>query len=321
MGKDDHLKTKETLTPAESIVCGGAAGLISRFVISPLDVVKIRLQLQTSKHAKGEFRLGTAVFHNMARIVRSEGIRALWKGNVPAELMYVMYGAAQFTAYKNFNRLCNIYIPEVPENVHLFISGAMAGTLATAVTYPFDLLRTRFAAQSHTDRIYTSLLQSFRHIYVHEGGVRGYFRGLMPAIYSVVPNMGIFFMIYEETRRIMRNSVHLDVLPAPEATAGFVAGTIAKTTVFPLDTVRKRLQVQGPTKVKYSGGSIPTYSSNVFKCGRQIFVHEGIRGLYKGYFVSLMKTAPSSAVTIWAFERAVTVYRFFGALSEPRFAS
>lgn len=308
--KEDHLRTKENLTRIESIVCGGAAGLISRFVISPLDVVKIRLQLQTTSKVTGEHKLGTGIAKNMADIVKNEGIRALWKGNIPAEMMYVFYGAVQFTAYKGFNSLCCKYMPDMPENINVGISGAMSGTLATTLTYPFDLLRTRFAAQTHANKIYTSFFQSFAHIYTHEGGIRGYFRGVLPAVYSVIPNMAIFFVVYEETRKLMRNSAWLDVLPAPEASAGFVAATIAKTSVFPLDTVRKRLQVQGPTRAMFQDGGVPPYAGSVSKCIKQVVVHEGFKGLYRGYFVSLMKSAPSSAVTIWAFERSVTVYRF-----------
>ncbi|CAN6600971.1 mitochondrial thiamine pyrophosphate carrier 1 [Trichomonascus vanleenenianus] len=287
-------------------MCGGLAGLVSRFVIAPLDVLKIRLQLQVTKP---QYNPGTAIINTACSILKNEGVTALWKGNIPAEILYVLYGATQFTAYKAINNLCNSY--NMPDTLNLFVSGSSAGVLATSATYPFDLLRTRFAAQvSRTDRLYTGLIQSIRHVYQHEGGLRGFWRGAAPAVLSIVPYMGVFFVVYEKGRVLLASQATLDLLPAPEATSGFVAGVIAKTVVFPLDVIRKRLQVQGPARSSFAGGHIPLYPTNVVSCARQIVLTEGVRGLYKGFFISLVKNAPASAVTIWTFERSLTTYRW-----------
>jgi solute carrier family 25 thiamine pyrophosphate transporter 19 len=45
---------------------------------------------------------------------------------------------------------------------------------------------------------------------------------------------------------------------------------------------------------------------------RMIFVAEGVRGLYRGLVVSLVKAAPASAVTMWTYERALRFYAGFG---------
>jgi solute carrier family 25 (mitochondrial thiamine pyrophosphate transporter), member 19 len=83
----------------------------------------------------------------MRTIVAQEGITGLWKGNIPAELMYLTYGAAQFLAYRQVNVLIEETAPGTPDSVKSFVAGAAAGSFATTVTYPLDLLRTRFAAQ------------------------------------------------------------------------------------------------------------------------------------------------------------------------------
>jgi solute carrier family 25 thiamine pyrophosphate transporter 19 len=71
----------------------------------------------------------------------------------------------------------------------------LAGTVATTVTYPLDLLRTRFAAQG-IERVYSGLIVGIRQIHRNEG-FPGFFRGLWAANAQVVPYMGLFFTLYE----------------------------------------------------------------------------------------------------------------------------
>jgi solute carrier family 25 (mitochondrial thiamine pyrophosphate transporter), member 19 len=288
------------------ILAGGIAGLVSRFCIAPLDVVKIRLQLQThslsdpfSHHGiNGPIYKGT--LSTLKAIVRQEGITGLWKGNIPAELLYVCYGGIQFTTYRSVTELQARLPRRLPPAVESFISGASAGAVATAATYPLDLLRTRFAAQGN-EKVYTSLLASIRDIARHEGP-RGFFQGLSASVGQIVPYMGLFFASYESLRLLLA-SLELP-FGSGDATAGILASTLSKTGVFPLDLARKRLQVQGPTRTRYIHRNIPEYRG-VFHTLRTITKKEGFRGMYRGLTVSLVKAAPASAVTMWTYERAL----------------
>jgi solute carrier family 25 thiamine pyrophosphate transporter 19 len=89
-----------------------------------------------------------------------------------------------------------------------------------------------------------------------------------------------------------------------DAAAGVLASVIAKTGVFPLDLVRKRLQVQGPTRTRYVHRNIPEYTG-VIQSINLILRTQGVRGLYRGLTVSLLKAAPASAVTMWTYERVL----------------
>lgn len=93
-----------------------------------------------------------------------------------------------------------------------------------------------------------------------------------------------------------------------DAGAGVVASVIAKTGVFPLDLVRKRLQVQGPTRSRYIHTNIPVYEG-VWRTMRAIVATEGPKGLYRGLTVSLIKAAPASAVTMWTYENVLGFLR------------
>ncbi|KAJ1331276.1 solute carrier family 25 (mitochondrial thiamine pyrophosphate transporter) member 19 [Microdochium nivale] len=300
------------------LAAGATAGLISRFVIAPLDVVKIRLQLQTLPRsgprlptalADGSpiYRGSLETFHH---IVKTEGIRALWKGNVPAELMYVTYAAVQFTMYRHITVLLHRMAggetgSRLPKAGESFIAGASAGAMATAVTYPLDLLRTRFAAQVSDRVVYPSLRAAVRTIYRDEGPT-GFFRGLAPGLVGIVPYMGLFFAMYEGARAPLAQ-LNLP-FSSGDAAAGVLASVAAKTGVFPLDTVRKRIQVQGPTRALYAHQNIPEYEAGMWRTIRAIVAAEGARGLYRGLVISLCKAAPASAVTMWTYERALHLF-------------
>ena len=124
---------------------------------------------------------------------------------------------------------------------------------------------------------------------------------------QVVPYMGLFFSAYETLRPF------LATLSMPfgsgDATAGVLASVMAKTGVFPLDLIRKRLQVQGPMLTRYAEGKIPVYEKGFWRVGRSIVKREGWRGLYRGLSVGLVKSAPASAITMWTYERALKVMK------------
>ena len=230
-------------------------------------------------------------------------MKAFWKGNIPAELLYVSYGSIQFSTYRFSNQILQPL--SLPNAVDSFISGALAGASATTVTYPLDLLRTRFAAQG-SDKIYSNLRSSIRDI-ARDEGVKGFFRGLGAGVAQVVPYMGLFFCAYETLRPPLADLS----LPfgSGDVAAGGLASLFAKTGVFPLDLIRKRLQVQGPSLRRYAGGRIPIYSKSILGTGKAILIKEGWRGLYRGLGVGLIKSAPASAITMWTYERALKILK------------
>ncbi|MCJ1479696.1 mitochondrial thiamine pyrophosphate transporter [Lambiella insularis] len=232
-------------------------------------------------------------------------LKGFWRGNIPAELLYITYGSVQFSTYRLTASILSDLPQPLPSTVSNFVSGGFAGAVATTATYPFDLLRTRFAAQGSA-KMYSSLFSSIHTIYCSEG-LPGFFQGLAAGVAQIVPYMGLFFSTYETLRPLLAQAV----LPfgSGDATAGMLASVIAKTGVFPLDLIRKRLQVQGPTRERFAGGTVPLYTKGICRVGRKIIENEGWRGLYRGLGVGLVKAAPASAVTMWTYETTMKTLR------------
>jgi len=297
--KTDRLKDEGSRT--QVVAAGAIAGLTARFVIAPLDVLKIRLQLQTHSLTDPLSQAPRGTLPTLRHIIKNEGVRALWKGNVPAELLYVCYAGIQFGTYRSVTLLLK-NIGGMPDAVESFVAGASAGALATGCTYPLDLLRTRFAAQGRR-KVYSGLAGAVRDIYRHEGP-GGFFRGVAPGLAQIVPYMGIFFVTCEALR--LQLAGFNMPFGSADATAGMIGGIIAKTAVFPLDLIRKRIQLQGPTRKRYIYGDIPEYKSATRALGMVVRA-EGVRGLFRGLPIALAKNAPTSAVMVWTYERVLNV--------------
>jgi solute carrier family 25 thiamine pyrophosphate transporter 19 len=182
-----------------------------------------------------------------------------------------------------------------------FISGSSAGIVATLVSYPYDVLRTRLAAQKNP-RVYQSLTHAIVGIYRNEGAL-GFYKGILPSMVQIIPFMGLTFMIFEATNKELdKFSLTNNRKKWNSFISGGIAGIVSKTMVMPLDTIRKRMQLQGSDKSMYIGGKYPDYKG-VWDCIRSIYVKEGFLAFFKGLNPTLWKIAPSSAVAFLVFEK------------------
>lgn len=296
MSGSNHLQSKSDVSWGEAVTCGAAAGLVTRFCVAPLDLVKIRLQLIQDN----------SIARTVGQIVKNEGIRAFWKGNVPAEFLYVTYSASQFVTLRTSNRILS-QTPVLSEPVRQLISGSLAGSVAIITTYPLDFLRTHRAA--HMGRNQESLL-NFVHRTWHNTGIKGFYHGASASVMSIVPYMGIFFATYSYLRDDNSRLKLPSWLPGI-FTASSVASFVSKAASFPLDTIRKKVQVHGTRSYSHSeaAGYGRRYSHNFLICGGQIIKGEGIRGLYRGLGVGLLKAWPGSVLTIFFFEQSLNILR------------
>ena len=156
--------------------------------------------------------------------------------------------------------------------------------------------------------MYLSVQHSITDIWRDEG-ITGYYRGAVTSLLQIAPYMGILFGTYEATRTSLTQSSV--VSPGiSNFLAGGIAGVVSKSAIFPLDTIRKRLQVQGPTRGRYIHKDIPQYTQGILHCAKEIIRHEGITGLYKGLGVALLKSGPASAVTLWVFEGSLHLWEW-----------
>ncbi|KAL6971295.1 hypothetical protein U1Q18_030975 [Sarracenia purpurea var. burkii] len=301
---------------------GAISGAISRTVTSPLDVIKIRFQVQLEPTTSWALlhkdvyvpSKYTGMFQAAKDILREEGLRGFWRGNVPALLMVMPYTAIQFTVlHKLKTYAAGSSKPE--DHIHLspylsYISGALAGCAATVGSYPFDLLRTILASQGEP-KVYPNMRSAFVDI-IQTRGFRGLYAGLSPTLVEIVPYAGLQFGTYDTFKRWamawnqMRSSgsVADDSLPSFQLfICGLAAGTCAKAVCHPLDVVKKRFQIEGLPRHPRYGARVEHHTyKNMYDALCRIVQMEGWVGLYKGIVPSIVKAAPAGAVTFVAYE-------------------
>ncbi|KAJ2720412.1 mitochondrial thiamine pyrophosphate transporter [Coemansia sp. Benny D115] len=296
------------LTATENALCGATAGLASRSLVAPFDVVKITLQLETQRRSYTPRPTRSSVLACATRIYSREGIWGLFKGNLSASYLYLSYGATQFFVFGSVDRVL-AKISAIPKEIRSFVGGASAGAIATSVTYPFDLLRTRFVAQESSHKVHQSILGAISQI-TREEGMQGFYRGLWPACLQIMPYMGIVFASYDALGsgyKWIRNTVVQSDNPLlrtldsmQDAIIGGSAAVIGKCCVYPLDLVRKRLQIQGPHLKSYAGGNVPRYTG-MSQALMTIARNEGFFALFRGLTPALVKAAPTSAVIFYVY--------------------
>lgn len=95
-----YSKEKKNLTQLDFALAGGASGFFTRATCQPLDVLKIRFQLQVEPVSHQTLSKYRSIFHAINVIVQEEGIKAFWKGHIPAQWLSVTYGILQFWTYE-----------------------------------------------------------------------------------------------------------------------------------------------------------------------------------------------------------------------------
>ncbi|XP_057806030.1 mitochondrial thiamine diphosphate carrier 2-like isoform X2 [Salvia miltiorrhiza] len=304
---------------------GAISGAVARTVTSPLDVIKIRFQVQLEPTTQWALLrrdvYGPSKYTGMLQatkdIFREEGFLGFWRGNVPALLMVMPYTAIQFVVMQKLKAL--ISGSSNPEN-HLrispylsYVSGSVSGCAATIGSYPFDLLRTILASQGEP-KVYPNMRSALSNI-LETRGLRGLYAGLAPTLVEIVPYAGLQFGTYDTFKRWTmawnRSTSRYpgrenDVLTDVEVSVcGLAAGICAKAVCHPLDVVKKRFQVQGLQRDRRYGARVePRAYRNMHDAVVQILRAEGSAGLYKGIVPSVIKAAPATAVTFVAFEFA-----------------
>lgn len=301
----DHLRKGNNVSWCQSAIAGSISGLVARTIIAPMDTIKIRYQLQPIYELKYEGILST-----IKVILKDEGWKGLVKGNTPASIMYVLYGAIQFGSYSVFNNCINSINYEFSAQIQSLFVGALSGMVSSAATYPLDLLRTRFAANralgwSKLNQTCTNILQ--------EEGVKGFFRGVTLSFYSITLSTSLMFFTYESIKISCEETKKTHwIIDIIEKSAGFISGVVSKVLTFPIDTIRKRLQVAHSSSVIQFTTKPEIYLTyrnlSLFQVVKVMWELEGYRCFYKGLSIALMKTGPTTLVTLYTYEYCMRIF-------------
>jgi solute carrier family 25 (mitochondrial citrate transporter), member 1 len=184
-----------TLGPAQSIGAGMLAGIVSSTVIvTPSE--RIKTALIDDARTGRRFR---SPLHCIAELTREQGVRrALWRGYVTTTLKQVGttgFRLGSYSSIKDFERRRGL---AVDGPLVSFANGAVAGTVTTLATQPFDTVKTK-AQQAKA----VGTMESVRTI-MAEDGIRGFWRGTVMRLGRTVMAGGILFTANEQALKMLK---------------------------------------------------------------------------------------------------------------------
>ncbi|KLT42967.1 mitochondrial carrier [Cutaneotrichosporon oleaginosum] len=199
-------KEGQTAEDSPLIHLGAAvvAGVMTSTGTNPIWVVKTRLQLSAKRREEtlGR-RVSPSAWAVTKDILRTDGFRGLYRG-LSASYLGVSEGVIQWVLYERLKRIGrskSVSLDDEKTGILSYVGsivGASGGAKAVAslITYPHEVIRTRLRQPHNGTPKYTGLLQTLK-LVVKEEGVASLYGGLTAHMFRVVPNAACMFLIYE----------------------------------------------------------------------------------------------------------------------------
>jgi len=183
----------------QRIAAGSTTGTFAQFIAQPLDIVKVRKQMQGSVVAAGGKPLYKGTVDAFIKIGKSEGVAGFFRGLSPSLFRAAaQYGAGTATYdTAKYNLVRTWGLPDTTPT-HM-LSSAISGFATAVVGCPADVIKTRMIAQTVKggDKIYTGTLDCIMKTCAQDG-VRGMYKGFIPTWMRLAPWQMIFFVAFEK---------------------------------------------------------------------------------------------------------------------------
>ncbi|XP_052903360.1 probable mitochondrial glutathione transporter SLC25A40 isoform X1 [Anopheles moucheti] len=332
---EDMDDSRFRIRPYQQILSSCSGALVTSLFMTPLDVVKTRLQAQQKVLISNKCYLYcnglmdhicpcgpngplnpsaiskralhfSGTIDAFTKISRYEGVPSLWSGLGPTLILALPTTVIYFVAYEQFRiRLKELYQRKKGRDAELpiwlpLLAGSSARVLAVTIVNPLELIRTKMQSEKLS---YREVGHAFRSM-LRVQGVFGLWKGFFPTILRDVPFSGIYWTTYESIKK------HFNVSQPTFAfsfAGGAVSGGVAAFFTVPFDVVKTHQQIAFGEQFFYAqngdkAAKKPFKAIGTFETMGRIFQMNGIRGLFAGLTPRLVKVAPACAIMIASFE-------------------
>ncbi|CAL1675953.1 unnamed protein product [Lasius platythorax] len=333
------------IRPYQQVIASCTGAFITSVFVTPLDVVKIRLQTQQKAMlsnkcflycnglmdhlcpcANGkmpEWMRRNGKFNGtvdaLVKISKTEGIISLWSGLSPTLVLAIPATVVYFVSYEQlrlylkdtYNREFKKRGTSVEQPFWIpVLAGGTARIWAASLVSPLELIRTKMQSQKLS---YAEITEALKTV-VKYSGISGLWMGLSTTLLRDVPFSAIYWLNYESIKRIFHTSQQTFTF---NLAAGAVAGSIAAVFTIPFDVVKTHRQIEMGEKEIYSDK--PIRSSNTWSIIQRIYHQNGLRGLFTGLTPRLVKVAPACAIMIATFEHGKRFFQSYNARKANEF--
>jgi len=183
------------------LVAASIAGGLGGMVGNPADILLVRMTSDFTRPPEKRFNYRNAL-SGLINLVKEEGVRGLARGLGTNATRAILMNASQLASYDFFkSTLLRYPVPvmnyQLRDNLLLHVIASLAaGTFATTVCSPADVLRSRVMASSSNVTPIKVLTRSLR-----EEGPKFLFKGWTPAFIRLGPNTILLFVFFEQLKR------------------------------------------------------------------------------------------------------------------------
>ncbi|XP_075966763.1 cAMP-dependent protein kinase type II-alpha regulatory subunit-like isoform X2 [Anarhichas minor] len=178
-----------------------------------------------------------------------------------------------------------------------FFAGGFGGICLVFVGHPLDTIKVRLQTQPKPkpgqSLLYAGTFDCLKKTLAKEG-MKGLYKGMAAPIIGVTPMFAVCFFGFGMGKKIQQKTPN-DILTYPQLfAAGMLSGVFTTAIMAPGERIKCLLQIQASTgEVKYAGP---------MDCVKQLYREFGIRGVYKGTALTLMRDVPASGMYFTSYE-------------------
>lgn len=173
---------------------------------------------------------------------------------------------------------------DLNSNKNIFFASALSGITSRIILHPIDTIKSRIQVQTN-ESFYKNSFDAIKKIKMTEGH-KGYYKGLGVSIPLTGFANALYLGGYEKFKDLYSNYFHNPNYV--QFLSGFSAEAISCILWVPMDVLKERLQVQK--------------EMNQSKAIFQNIQKQGIKALYKGYWITLGTFGPNSALYFLCYE-------------------
>lgn len=315
----------------QQIAASGTGAMVTALLMTPLDVVKIRLQAQSKGFVKGDCVVYcnglmdltctclngesarssklwrripntqfTGTWDALLKITKYEGVTSLWSGLPPTLIMSIPSTVVYYTSYDILKYRLG-YREDNPATAHFpLIAASIARAATVTLVSPVELIRTKLQSRPMS---YAELCDAVSSA-VRNGGLRSLWHGWGPSMLRDVPFSGIYFYLYESMKAfVLRRQESKTTIGALESfVCGAVAGSIAGVVTLPFDVIKTHRQIQIGQELFSSPAARASKSVATVALLKELYEKRGLRSWFTGIGPRLLKVAPACAVMISTYE-------------------
>lgn len=290
----------------KALAAGGVGGVCAVLTGHPFDLIKVRCQngqAKSTMDAVGiilkEARALSAGGSGAAMLKNS--VRGFYKGVIPPLVGVTPIFAVSFWGYDLGKRLVRVGGDEggagaaALSTAQMAAAGFISAVPTTLVTAPTE--RIKVVLQTNSE-FKGSFFKAARHI-MSTGGVKSLFNGSLATLARDGPGSALYFASYEVSKAFLskgKGSSTDEVNLAHVCLAGGLAGMSMWLVVFPIDTIKTRLQAASS-------------STSMVQATREIYRQRGINGFFPGLGPALLRSFPANAATFLGVELTHSLFK------------